>query len=358
MAMEPVTAAERARAHQRAETVLIPTRTVKKETREGREKLLKLFGRWLFDNHQVSLEFLLAAKPADPEEICKWLVLYGQDMFLNGKAYGSFSETINAVGAARPMIRKQLAPAWDLAFAWLADEPHQHHPALPLSVLLAALTTCLWWGWPLEAAVFALAWNGILRIGEVLLSKRKDLVLPDDSMPGVNFILLRIRAPKTRGRAAKHQAARVDPSDMIQLLVGVFGELPPDRLLWPFSAATLRKRFAAVLSSLGLPESTKNCRGFDLGSFRPGGATHLLLTTEDPELCRRRGRWLSTRVMEIYLQEVMATTFVQRLDPKVRSTIYDRAAVFPQVLQISMSFLATGIPCKVWHRLFPQAQEA
>lgn len=253
------------------------------------------------------------------------------------------------------MIRKQLAPAWDLAFAWLANEPHQHHPALPLSVLLAVLTTCLWWGWPLEAAVFALAWNGILRIGEVLLSKRKDLVLPDDSMPGVNFILLRIRAPKTRGRAAKHQAARVDPSDMIQLLVGVFGELPPDRLLWPYSAATLRKRFSAVLSSLGLPESTKSCRGFDLGSK---GATHLLLTTEDPELCRRRGRWLSTRVMEIYLQEVMATTFVQRLDPKVRSTIYDRAAVFPQVLQLSMSFLATGIPCKVWPRLFPQAQDA
>ena len=153
------------------------------------------------------------------------------------------------------MIRKQLAPAWDVAFAWLADEPRQHHPALPLSVLLAALTTCLWWGWPLEAAVVALAWNGILRIGEVLLSKRKDLVLPDDSMPGVNFILLRIRAPKTRGRAAKHQAARVDPSDMIQLLVRVFSELPPDRLLWPYSAATLRKRFSAILSSLGLPES-------------------------------------------------------------------------------------------------------
>lgn len=94
MAMEPLTAAERARALHRAETVLIPTRTVRKETREGREKLLKLFGRWLFDNHQVSLEFLLAAKPADPEEICKWLVLYGQDMFLSGKAYGSFSETI------------------------------------------------------------------------------------------------------------------------------------------------------------------------------------------------------------------------------------------------------------------------
>ena len=31
---------------------------------------------------------------------------------------------------ARPHIRKQLTGAWDLAFAWLADEPGQHH-ALP-----------------------------------------------------------------------------------------------------------------------------------------------------------------------------------------------------------------------------------
>ena len=357
-AMEPTSTAERQRALARSSTVLIPTRTVRQETRLGREKLLKVFGRWLASNHNVNLDLLLSEKPADPEEICKWLVLFGQEMFLSGKTYGSFSETINAIGAARPLIRKQLAPAWDLAFAWLADEPHQHHPALPLSVLLAALTTCLWWGWPLEAAIFALAWNGILRIGEVLLSLRRDLVLPEDSMPGVNFALLRIRAPKTRRRAAKHQAARVDPIDMIQLISGVFGELPPDRPLWPYSAATLRKRFTAVLQSLGLPDSVKGSRGFDLGSFRPGGATHLLLTTEDPELCRRRGRWLSTRVMEIYLQEVLATTLVQKLDSSVKSNIYERSAVFSKVLQIALSFLATGIPCKVWPKLFPQARDA
>lgn len=201
-------------------------------------------------------------------------------------------------------------------------------------------------GLAVEAAIFALAWNGILRIGEILMSFRRDLVLPDDSMPGVDFILLRIRAPKTRGRAAKHQAARVDPTDMVQLITAVFGELPVDRPLWPYSAGTLRKRFAAVLLSLGLPESSKGSRGFDLGSFRPGGATHLLLTTEDPELCRRRG---STRVMEIYLQEVMATTFVQRLDHS-RSKIYERSAAFSRVLQIALSFLASGIPCKAWPR--------
>lgn len=127
---------------------------------------------------QVQLSVLLSTKPADPEEICKWLVLFGQDCSASWKAYGSFSETINAVAAARPLVKRQLiAPAWDLAFAWLCDEPHRRHPALPASVLLALLSVALMWGWPLEAGILALTWNGILRVGETLMAQRKGLVL-------------------------------------------------------------------------------------------------------------------------------------------------------------------------------------
>ena len=115
-AMEPMSAAERKRSTFRAATTLVASRTVRPETRQGRQKLLEKFSVWL------SLRNLLK-KPADPEEICKWLVMYGQDMFSAGKSYAAYSETVNAVSAYRPLIKKQLAPAWDLAFAWLADEP-------------------------------------------------------------------------------------------------------------------------------------------------------------------------------------------------------------------------------------------
>ena len=110
------------------------------------------------------LQTLLTAKPPDAEEISRWLVTYGQEMFLAGKAYGKFAETINGVAAARPIFRKQLVAAWDLAFAWLADEPFQHHPALSLAILLALMATALMWGWPIEAAIVGLTWSGILRI--------------------------------------------------------------------------------------------------------------------------------------------------------------------------------------------------
>lgn len=76
------------------------------------------------------------------------------------------------------------------------------------------------------------------------------------------------------------------------------------------SAATLRKRLAALLATFGL--ATEKCQGkrlFSLGSLGPGGATHLLLLTEDSELVRQRGRWVTTKVMELYLQEVLYATY-------------------------------------------------
>lgn len=65
------------------------------------------------------------------------------------------------------------------------------------------------------------SWAGGLRIGEVFLARRSDLVLPADAAPGTSFILLRIRTPKTRGRSAQHQAARVDPADFVVLIAKV-----------------------------------------------------------------------------------------------------------------------------------------
>ena len=92
----------------------------------------------------------------DAEAISYWLAEYERELYVAGKAYGQYSETINAVAMLKPIVKRQLASAWDVAFAWLVDEPHQHHPTLPLSVLLAMLTVALSWGWAYVAAVLAM----------------------------------------------------------------------------------------------------------------------------------------------------------------------------------------------------------
>ena len=48
------------------------------------------------------------------------------------------------------------------------------------------------------------------------------------------------------------------------------------------------------------------------------GQHFLLLSTEDCEHVRRRGRWVTNKVCEIYLQEVMFSTFTEKLSALVR----------------------------------------
>ena len=144
------------------------------------------------------------------------------------------------------MLRRRVSAAWDLAFNWVVDEPHEHHAAMPISIILSTVALALLWGWTREAAVIALAWTGVLRVGEVVAATRQDLILALDSAPGVWYALLLIRSPKTRGRAARHQSSRIDPEDVVCLLEAIFGRLTPTEFLWHHSPSTLRRRFATL----------------------------------------------------------------------------------------------------------------
>ena len=358
MHMAPQTEVERQRCQKRDGILLAATRAIEKQTRDRRKVYLDWFRKWLWEERQLSFRFLIDQKPADAERISELLVEYGKALYRSGKAYGIFAETINSVAVERPIIRRGLTSAWDLAFAWLADEPHTHHPAMPLSLMAAMVVVSIYWGWPYEASVILMAWAGVMRVGEVLSAKRSDVVFPCDAAPGTSFMLISINQPKTRGRAARHQAARIDQSDVIRFLTAMYRDAPKDSALWPFSAATLRKRFVRLLSALQLPTSkTTSSRPFDLGSLRPGGATWMLHQTESPDYVRRRGRWLSNRTMEIYLQEVMVSTWIDKLQPKARQLIELCSGEFAVVIEHAISFLDTCIPPKTWFSLLKGAAE-
>lgn len=237
--------------------------------------LLSDFEKWL-STFNLALSDVVDARDFDPERVSSLLVQYGRHLYYLGRPYGVYSETINAVVSRRPTLRRQVGQAWDLAFAWVAEEPVTHHPAMPRAILVAIVGLSLLWGWPHEAAIFMMAWAGLLRIGEATSATRSDLILLCDSAPGSDFGLLRIRVPKTRGLAARHQAARLDPQDLLDLLTSVYADYPKDKLLWPYSANPLRKRLNALQASLGLATTrSADQTPYDLESFRPRGS-HIL----------------------------------------------------------------------------------
>ena len=118
------------------------------------------------------------------------------------------------------------------------------------------------------------------------------------------------------------------------------------------SAQTLRRRLYLVLDRLGMRSGGRE-RPLDLGSLRPGGATYLLQQTEDSELVRRRGRWISHKIMEIYLQEVSASTFVADLDPVCRDKVLTASAAFADLLKQATKWTKVGVPPNVWFSLWP-----
>ena len=67
---------------------------------------------------------------------------------------------------------------------------------MPWQVMIAICSAALLWGWPRVAGAVALAWGGMLRVGEVLDAIRSDLLLPQDVQRTADFAMMSIRTPK------------------------------------------------------------------------------------------------------------------------------------------------------------------
>ena len=134
-----------------------------------------------------------------------------------------------------------------------------------------------------------------------------------------------------------------------------FGGLPETSKLWRWSGQTLRQRFKDVLTALWLPtERVGSLKALDIGSLCAGGATWHLQVTENSECTRRKGRWLNHRVMEIYVQETAALLYLKRVPDNTRQRVMSIAALFPEVLRLSLRFQALRLPFTMWRHLFNQ----
>ena len=323
-------------------------RRVLETTSSIRQRLFDAYGGWLAEQGKDFDEIFLAKTPdldLINDELCK----FGRWLFYAGKPYYHFSELINSITSRRPVLRRSLQQAWDLAFMWGSFEPVEHHIAMPHQVLVALIASAWCWGWSREAAIFALSFGALLRIGEALQARRGDVLMPEDVDDTVSYVLIRIKEPKTRFRAARHQASKVEQPDLIAIIRIGFAGLRAGDPLWHLSGATLRARFLKLLVALDLPSKAYQVpKPLSLASFRPGGATWLIAECEDVELVKRRGRWASHRVMECYLQEVMASTYLLEVPEEAKQKILHAVRIFPSLMVQVMKFKMANIPEATW----------
>ena len=104
-------------------------RPVLGQTRQAyRDKLLKSFDAWL-KLQGCDLDSLLNVPQPDIDCINLLLEKYGRELCGAGRLYNHYAETINGISARRPRIRRSLQQAWDVAYAWLRNEPPLHPSA-------------------------------------------------------------------------------------------------------------------------------------------------------------------------------------------------------------------------------------
>ena len=268
------------------------------------------------------------------EEINLCLWKFGRTVYSWGRPLNHFVETINALTSYRPELRRQVQAPWDIAFNWSRMEPNVHHIAAPFQIVMALPTVALMRGWVRIAGAIAMMWGSLLRRGELTSAIRQQLTLASDLERTITFGILSITEPKTRFTTARHQAARLDIPDLLQLAEMAFSSLSMSQRLWPFSGRTLRLRFKDLPRAVGLPTEKRNgLKPLDLGSLRAGGASWTLQMTESGELCRRRGRWVSQKVMDLYIQEASSLQYLNFVEPKVKKNVPTLAHAFPAVLE-------------------------
>lgn len=353
MPLFPKNPGEVARAAARASRPELPTgRPVLPVTNSLRQKYLDEFFHWTVEEG-VDLQWMLDNHVSCIDELNLLVTKYGRLLYRNGKTYNQFAETLNGLTSLKPAIRRLMQGAWDLGYAWVRSEPSCHHVAIPAQILLSMATVALMWGWTACAGCLSLGFGGLLRPGEFLGGVRRDLTLPDDVDNMVDFALFTIRDPKTRFTQARHQSSKIDSPDLLKILKMAFLHLGPHQRLWPMSGQTFRVRFRQILVSLSLPTVSRDGqKPLDPGSLRAGGASFLLLATEDSELVRRRGRWANHKMMEIYVQEVTALTYTKQLDESALQRVTLTARSFPAVLQKAFALQGARIPHKAWFWIF------
>ena len=122
----------------------------------------------------------------------------------------------------------------------------------------------------------------------------------------------------------------VEQRAVTEFLERVMPQRAPHELVFREGARALVAAFGEVLRVLGLPRG--DLVGLTLASLRAGGATWMFEVSGDLELVRWRGRWSSSRSLEVYIQEVASDRLLADVAPSVRERVRRLSAAAPGLL--------------------------
>ncbi|CAE7414981.1 unnamed protein product, partial [Symbiodinium sp. KB8] len=270
----------------------------------------------------------VASFVACPSLLAMALRAYGDHLFQTGGSLQNFRYTVVAAQRLSWGMKGQLGPAWEMVSRWERQQPVVHRTPVP-EVLVKALAALAWAkGLRRWTVVTLIAFYGLARIGEVIKTKRRSLLLPADHMGGFCATFVKLEGPKTAGRGGpRTQHLRVDFAPAVELVVAGVTGLDWDDPVYPFRPASYRRRWDMLLGVLGL----------DRCELTPGGlrgvgavwAYHHGTAVADIQW---RMRLKHQHTLVHYLQEVAALNALLEAGADSRVRLRQVAELFPFVV--------------------------
>ena len=236
-------------------------------------------------------------------------------VFAEGYPKGYGSDGLAALQHFLPEAAGKLRHSWRLLKSWQKMEPPVR--VLPISPLmvLAISGACVRLGRIPEAAAFLVAFDALLRPGELYSLTAGDVTWAR----GRAVLSLRNTKSGLRKGATEMVVCQSHVTN-VWLWAALRHKKATDKLL-PIAPADLRHVFHTMIQHLNVPGH------FSLYSFRRGGATWHFISEQSMEATLLRGRWVSTSTARIYLQDAAATLSHLQISDTQKAYMHELASV-------------------------------
>ena len=229
------------------------------------------------------------------EAITNWI----QRCFERGEPLHIISDALCGLQHQEPWVKRNIPMAWKLFGVWRKLESPGRAPPLTRDIIYS------WANYAIEhhdikfAGLILLGFFALLRTGELLKVRSKDLLLDD------NNGIVTLYGTKTGQRDNVGEMVSFDDFLTLETLK-ILQQLQRERHMenvpiWHHSAQCFRTQFQ------------RYCQRFDLlqHQFRPyslrrGGATWVFQQTGSMEVALVKGRWSSSRVARIYISDALS----------------------------------------------------
>ena len=194
-----------------------------------------------------------------------------------------------------PKVRHKIPYAWSLAKAWAKAEPPNRATPFSPSIVLGLAGLCFEVGMISMAALLLVGFDGFLRSGELFSMKVGDISFRR------KMAIIKLAVTKGGQRRGLMEVIVITSSLAVKMLRLACKGKSRDDLVADGNGYYLRNLLRSLISSVGLPAAR-----YSWYSLRRGGATAYFLRTGSMEKTLLRGRWMSTSIARLYIQDAVA----------------------------------------------------